>query len=154
MCIEHLILAKTFSPLISAKTRNGWRVCLSLLNAVFPLVVHGYGFKKWPFLILREEYRVSSCTTYLIRNSNTHLSDNGPQCIGRVVVYPGLDLTNKFKSALLIRTVRVSFPSSRTFVIVIRLAFCTVLRLTPKHAEMNVLELLTRMSSNTAFLAE
>ena len=57
-----------------------------LCSADFLIVLH---VKNWPFLILYEKYRISSCTTSLIRNSDFRLPGNGPDWFaGIVVIFP------------------------------------------------------------------
>ena len=68
--------------------------------------------KNWPFFILYEKYRMSSCTTCLIRNSNTPMS----------LVMDLIDLLgSKFGSYFLIRMISVRFLSCCTFMIMVGL---------------------------------
>ena len=72
--------------------------------------------KNWIFLILYKKNRMFSWTSYLIRNSDTsHFLCYRPDCLADIIVNHGLDLTHKFGSSFLKRTIRVSFSVSRTF---------------------------------------
>ena len=74
--------------------------------------------KNWLFLILYEKSRMSSCTSCLIRNSDTLISlAMNPVWLSEIVVNHDLDLRNKFGSSFLNRTIRERLRSVRTVVI-------------------------------------
>ena len=87
---------------------------------------------------------------------HSHASGCGPDWLAGIVVNHGLDLTDKYGSAFLIRTIRVRLWRCSTFVITIRLVqlfwiLYTILRLTFRHSEMYILKLLAWMPSSSAF---
>ena len=85
-----------------------------ICSVAFPLVLHGL----WKKLALS---RMSSCTTCLIRNSDTSVSLAMDLINSLRFVNHSLDFSNKFRSSFLFQTIRVRFLSWRTFVITIRL---------------------------------
>ena len=61
----------------SKKTQSifDWRRCLSLLKSFAAFLLSSMACNKdWAFLILYEKYWMSSCSTSLIRNSDTSMS--------------------------------------------------------------------------------
>ena len=92
---------------------------------------------------------MSSYTICLIRNSDSPMSLS----MDLIVVNHDLNLTNKFESSVLIRTIRVRLPCCHSFFYHhwissnSSLILSTVLKLTPKHSEVFVLALQSWMSS-------
>ena len=148
----------------SEKNQNmfGWRECLSLFKS-FAIQSFFFSFitcdKNWLFFSLLvyhyEKYQMSSCTTCLIRNSNTP-------------VFLAMDLNDLLGSLSIMikispRNLRVLFLewSEWGFWLAIPLwsplnwsnflkIFCTVLRSTRKCSEIFILEFLVLMLTCTA----
>ena len=112
---------KKFSYLRKSKAcsvEGDARVCSKVCSAIFRLVFHGGVQKMSPFLILYEKYRMSSYTTYLIRNVDTP-------------IFRVIDLNDLLGSLsimawisvyyFLARTTRRRHPRCRIFVITSRL---------------------------------
>ena len=59
--------------------------------------------KNWPFFILYENYQMSSCINCL---RHSHIPGSELDWLAWIVIYQGLDPTNKIRSSFLIKTIR------------------------------------------------
>ena len=101
----------------------------------------------WEILNIFMHYQPDKKLNYL------HVSGNRPDCYAGIVNSHDLDLTKKFGSSFLVRTIRGRLPNCRSFVITIGIIqLFTVLSLTYANCKIFVLALPTWIKSCANFL--
>ena len=123
-----------------------WKGCLGLFKnfaARSFFLTFMVSNKNWLFFILSEKYWIFACTTCRIRHSDTPMFLN----MDLIGLQGSLTIMAKISPrnwGVLIRAIRVSYPSCRTFGIItglIQLFSNPLQRLTPPNSEKIVLEL-------------
>ena len=103
---------------ISYNSHNAMNINSEFLSFAVRSFFMSFSDKNWSFLFLYEWYRMSSCTTCLIRNSYIpmYLAINLRNFLGSCQSWPGSH--QEIGSSFLIRMVRVRLPTCPTFVII------------------------------------
>ena len=122
-----------------------------LWSMVFPLVLHG----QWKKLALSHHVlEISNIFMYCLSDKKLRCScvpGYGPDWLAEIIINHGVDLIYKFNSSY---QNKVRLPSCYIFITPLDTfnlfwILCTILRLTSKHSEIFILELLTWMSGST-----